>query len=70
MVLSLSDEGRTLCDEINRRNDRYYSEVLARVPEERRDSVIRHLALLIDAMTAMGERAAQEEPASAGCKGC
>lgn len=55
VVLSLSDAGRELCDEINRRNDRYCAEVLDQIPAGERDGLIRHFNLLVDVMTAVHE---------------
>jgi DNA-binding MarR family transcriptional regulator len=40
VVLSLTDEGRRICDDINERNDRFYAEILARLPDDKREETI------------------------------
>lgn len=59
VVLSLTDAGRKVCDEINENNDRFYGEILSRLPDDKReetialfDGLVRTLA---EAVTPCGE---------------
>ncbi|CAD7846838.1 MAG: hypothetical protein [Olavius algarvensis Delta 4 endosymbiont] len=48
--LLLTDQGRSTCDEINRLNDLYYSQVFEAIPKGERPGVLLAFGLLVDAM--------------------
>lgn len=41
VVLSLTPKGKETCDDINERNDRFYEDILSKLPDRRRDDAIR-----------------------------
>jgi DNA-binding MarR family transcriptional regulator len=53
LPLTLTTQGRRLCDEINRRNDRQYERVLRRIPQPDRGELIRLFEVLVQAMAAV-----------------
>lgn len=59
LLLTLTAEGRRLCDEINRRNDRQYQRVLKRIPPRDRDEIVRLFGALVQAMADTGVPAAR-----------
>lgn len=40
VVLSLTGEGRKVCDQINEKNDCFYAEILSRLPDDKREETI------------------------------
>jgi len=49
--LVLTDQGRDTCAEINRLNDRYYSQIFEAIPKREQPVVLRAFGRLVNAMT-------------------
>jgi DNA-binding MarR family transcriptional regulator len=51
--VSLTEHGQDICDEINRMNDAYYSEVFEEIPTAKHDAIHQALTLLTEAMSTL-----------------
>ena len=49
-LLSLTEQGRSKCDEINQMNDKYYEDIFRLIPEESHEEVIRSFGSLVNSL--------------------
>jgi DNA-binding MarR family transcriptional regulator len=60
-VLTLTGEGRKICDTINRENDLYFAKVFEQIPETDHKSVMRYFGLLVEAMSRLENKKGEEQ---------
>lgn len=60
--LSLTEQGKAVCNAINRTSDDFYGRVLENIPQEKHETVIKNLSLLVEALLDEGNlRSAKPE---------
>jgi len=60
-VLSLTGEGRKICNTINRENDLYFAKVFEGIPETDHEGVMKNFELLVEAMSRLENKKGEEE---------
>ncbi len=60
-VLTLTGEGRKICDTINRENDLYFEKVFKQIPGTDHESVMRYFGLLVEVMSRPENRKGEEK---------
>jgi len=48
-LITLTEKGKETCEAFNRSNDDYYDRIFERIPQGKREAVIEHFELLVEA---------------------